>query len=67
MYAVGITLLELVLHDAAYSATNLSQYETNGYYDIASIQSVVKTHPSHPLIACGNTSGRIVALMNNAN
>mgnify|MGYP007081913012 FL=1 len=34
---------------------------------IASIQSVVKTHPSHPLIACGNTSGRIVALMNNAN
>ena len=37
MYAVGITLLELVLHDAAYSATNLSQYETNGYYDINAV------------------------------
>ena len=37
MYAVGITLLELVLHDAAYSATNLSQYETNGYYDIIAV------------------------------
>ena len=37
MYAVGITLLELVLHDAAYCATNLSQYETNGYYDINAV------------------------------
>ena len=32
---------------------------------IASIQSLVKMHTSFPLIACGNTSGRIVALMNN--
>lgn len=31
---------------------------------IASIQSVVKMHPTRPLIACGNTSGRIVVLMN---
>ena len=39
MYAVGITLLELALHDAAYSATNLSRYETNGHYDMISVGS----------------------------
>ena len=32
---------------------------------IASVQSVVKTHPGFPFIACGNTSGRVVVLMNN--
>lgn len=31
---------------------------------IASIQSVVKMHSSFPIMTCGNTSGRVVVLMN---